>query len=83
MTVDTQKRRATTTIRVSVQTRDRLADEAKREGKSLAALLERYARQAEKEAFFASEREASRLDALNPEAMAEQEEWQNAYEFDD
>jgi len=82
MIVDAHKRLATTTIRVSVQTRDRLAEEAKREGKSLAALLERYAWQAEREAFFASEREASSLDALNAEALAEQDDWQQGYEFE-
>ena len=68
----------TTTIRVSKTTRDRLAREAEERGMSLAALLEQIARQAERERIFASEREATRLDALNPDAIAEYELWDEA-----
>jgi hypothetical protein len=70
----------TATIRVSRQTRDRFADEAHRRGKSLASTLAELARQLEREAAFASEREATRRDAANPEAMAELRLWEATLE---
>jgi hypothetical protein len=68
----------TTTIRVTRATRDRLAREADERGVSLAALLDDISRLAERERIFASEREATRLDALNPDAIAEYELWDEA-----
>jgi hypothetical protein len=66
---------ATTAIRVSKWTRDQRAKQAAQRGTSLTALVKDIARQAERERIFTSEREAQRLDALNPEAMAEQALW--------
>lgn len=58
---------ATTTIRVPVQTRDRLAAQARERGVSIAALLGELAARAEREAIFLAEREATRAEAaLHP-----------------
>lgn len=70
----------TATIRVSRKTRDLLAGQARERGVSLAAMLTDIAQKNQLEAMFASEREASRRDAENPEAMAEMREWDD---FDD
>ena len=53
----------TTTIRVSVQTRDRLAAQARERGVSIAALLTELASHAEREAIFRAERETTRAEA--------------------
>jgi antitoxin MazE7 len=66
---------STTTIRVSVQTRDRLAAQARQRGISLAALLTELASRAEREAFFSAERDATRADATIPAVRAEDSEW--------
>jgi hypothetical protein len=66
----------TTTIRVTKATRDRLAREAEERGVSLAGLLEDIARRAERERILASEREAQRLDALNPAVAEEERLWE-------
>lgn len=68
----------TTTIRVTKTTRDRLSHEARERGVSVSELLTRLARDIERERMFASEREATRLDALNPDAVAEYELWDAA-----
>jgi macrodomain Ter protein organizer (MatP/YcbG family) len=65
---------------VSRQTRDQLAEEARRRGQSLSSTVADMARQAEREAAFASEREATRRDAANPEAMAELCLWEATLE---
>jgi hypothetical protein len=71
---------ATATIRVSRQTRDQLAEEAVRRGVSTAAYLSEVARQAWREAAFASEREATRRDALNPDVADEDRLWEATLE---
>ena len=54
----------TTTIRVPVQTRDRLAAQARERGVSIAALLTDLASRAEHEAIFRAERDVTRAEAL-------------------
>ncbi len=66
----------TTTIRVTRATRDRLAKEARERGLSLSGLLEDIARRAARERILASEREAQRLDALNPAVAEEERLWE-------
>jgi hypothetical protein len=66
---------STTTIRVSRKTRDRLKDVADARGIAITELVSALAHEAWRDYAFASEREASRRDALNPEVMAEQELW--------
>ncbi|MDR1118823.1 MAG: hypothetical protein LBL01_05950 [Bifidobacteriaceae bacterium] len=70
----------TATIRVPTETRDSLARQAAGQGISLSALLTKLARDYAREEWFRAEREASRLDALNPEAMAEQDLWEETDE---
>jgi hypothetical protein len=65
----------TATIRVSRETRDLLAEQARKRGIPLAALLGEIARQVDREEMFRAEREASRLDAGEPRARAEEREW--------
>jgi hypothetical protein len=67
---------STATIRVTRETRDLLAREASERGVSLSAMLADLARDMLREAIFRSEREATRADAVNSEAMAEQHEWE-------
>ncbi|MGH2831691.1 MAG: plasmid mobilization protein [Solirubrobacteraceae bacterium] len=77
----------TATIRVTRDTRDRLAQQAQKQGISLAALLAKMAREREIEAIFESERQATRLDAQNPAALEEMRLWESTLEdgidFDD
>jgi hypothetical protein len=61
----------TATIRVDRQVRDQLARAAEQSGVSLAGLLRRYAR----EQMIESERAALMADDQNPEARAEQDDW--------
>lgn len=68
----------TTTIRVSRETRDLLADQARERGMSLSAMLTELARDVAHEAVFRSEREAARADALNRDALHEEREWETA-----
>ena len=65
----------TATIRVSRETRDLLAKQARRRGIPLAALLGEIARQADREEMFRAERQAARLDAGEPSVNAEEREW--------
>jgi hypothetical protein len=65
----------TTTIRVSVPTRDRLAAAARERGVSLAALLTQLATRAEQEAIFRAERDATRAEAGMPAVRDEDRDW--------
>lgn len=66
----------TATIRVTRETRDLLARQASERGVSLSTMLADLARAVARESIFRSEREATRADASNREAMAEQREWE-------
>jgi hypothetical protein len=70
----------TATIRVSRGTRDLLAGEARERGVSLAALLAEIAHQRERDAIWRSERQATLVDAENPDAVAEQRLWEVSLE---
>ncbi len=65
----------TATIRVTRQTRDLLAAQARARGLSLAAMLEQLAREAAREAMFRSERDAARADAGDPGARDDERAW--------
>ncbi|HEU0190404.1 MAG TPA: antitoxin [Mycobacterium sp.] len=68
----------TTTIRVPVHTRDRLAVQARERGISLAALLTELAAAGERDAFFRAEREATRTD-MGIQAVADEDrDWDTA-----
>jgi hypothetical protein len=67
---------ATATIRVPRETRDRLAARARERGVSLSSLLVEFARRAERADALRSEREATRVDAANPELEAEDRYWE-------
>jgi post-segregation antitoxin (ccd killing protein) len=64
-----------TTIRVSVQTRDRLATQARERGISVSALLDELATRAENDAIFCAEREATRMHEASKAARGEREDW--------
>lgn len=66
----------TATIRVPRETRDRLAARARERGVSLSALLTEFAARAERADAFRSEREATKADANNPAALAEERLWE-------
>ncbi len=66
----------TATIRVARETRDVLAEQARKRGVSLAALLGEIAEERRREAAWRSEREANRIDAHSPTAQAEVREWE-------
>lgn len=66
----------TSTIRVSRQTRDLLAEQARERGVSLAALLGELADQHRRDAIWRSEREATRTDAQEAATIAEQQDWE-------
>jgi hypothetical protein len=70
----------TTTIRVTRATRDLLAEQARERGVSLAAMLGEIADDRRREAAWRSEREASRIDAENPDAETEILEWEATLE---
>lgn len=67
-----------TTIRVSVRTRDRLAAQARQRGISLAALLTELASRAEHEVWFQAEREATLADAAILGVRDEDRDWEVA-----
>ena len=69
---------STTTVRVSVRTRDRLAAQARERGISMAALLADLAARADREAIFRAEREATRAEAGDRVAREEEENWAEA-----
>ncbi len=68
----------TATIRVSRETRDRLAARARARGLSVSALLAEMVRAAEREAIFRAERDAARAEAGGRAVVAEQREWEMA-----
>ena len=65
----------TTTIRVPIETRDRLAAQARDRGVSIAALLTELATRTEHEAILRAEREATRADAAEPAVRDEDGDW--------
>jgi post-segregation antitoxin (ccd killing protein) len=65
----------TTTIRVPVHTRDRLAAQARERGVSIAALLTELAAHAEHEAIFRAERDATRAEATVQSVQDEERDW--------
>jgi hypothetical protein len=68
----------TATIRVSRETRDRLAEQARSRGVSLSSLLTEFARRAERAEALRSERDASRAEAGAPGAFADEDLWETA-----
>jgi hypothetical protein len=68
----------TATIRVTRETRDLLAEQARERGVSLSAMLTELAREVAHEAVFRSERDAARSDASNRDALREEREWASA-----
>lgn len=70
----------TATIRVSLETRNLLAEQARERGISLSAMLAELARNAEREAAYQAEREANRADARNSAVRAEENEWEAVVE---
>jgi hypothetical protein len=68
----------TATIRVPCWTRDQLRRRAKERGVSLSALVTEYAEALAREVIYRSEREATRDDARNRDAAAEDLDWEAA-----
>lgn len=68
----------TATIRVSRETRDLLAEQARRRGISLSSMLRELVEQARRDDVFRSEREATRADAGGRTVIAEEREWEAA-----
>ena len=66
----------TATIRVSRETRDLLAAQARERGVSLSSMLAEWVREADREAIFQAEREASRRDAREQSVRTEEREWE-------
>ncbi len=66
---------STTTIRVSIHTRDRLAAQARQRGISVSAFLADLASRAEREAFFRAERDATLADLGIRGVRDEDHEW--------
>lgn len=64
-----------TTIRVPVPTRDRLAAHARQRGISIAALLDELSDQAERQSAFEAERAATLADAQVPAVGEEDRDW--------
>ncbi len=65
----------TTTIRVPVQTRDRLAAQARERGVSIAAFLTEVASRAERETIFRAERDTTRAEAAVDAVRDEDRDW--------
>ena len=65
----------TTTVRVSVHTRDRLAAQARERGMSISALLGELAAREDREKSFAAERQATLAEAAMPAILAEEHDW--------
>jgi post-segregation antitoxin (ccd killing protein) len=68
----------TTTIRVPVQTRDRLAAQARERGISIAALLSELASRAQRENSFRAERDATRAESAAVEVREEDRDWDDS-----
>lgn len=66
---------ATTTIRVPIRTRDRLAAQARERGVSIAALLTDLAARAENEAIFRAERDTTRAETALQAVHDENRDW--------
>lgn len=66
----------TATIRVARSTRDRLAEQARARGVSLASLLADIARDREAELIWRSERQASALDVESGDVDVEDRAWE-------
>ena len=67
----------TATIRVTRETRDLLAQQARARGLSLSAMLAELAREGARDAALRSERDATRADARR-EVRAEERDWEAA-----
>lgn len=65
-----------TTIRVSTQTRDRLAAQARERGISYAVFCLKKKTQAERQAIFRAEREASHAETTTQAVRDEDREWE-------
>lgn len=65
----------TTTIRVPIPTRDKLAAQARQRGISIATLLDELSDQAERQAAFAAERAATLTDAETSDTHDEVHDW--------
>lgn len=70
----------TATIRVARGTRDLLAEQAREQGLSLAALLAEMARKREVETIFESERQARRAEVGDPAAEEDKRLWEATLE---
>jgi uncharacterized protein (DUF1778 family) len=68
----------TATIRVTRETRDLLAEQARERGLSLSSMLTELACDAARNAAFRSEREAARADARSRETLREERDWESA-----
>lgn len=66
---------STTTIRVPVDTRDRLAAQARKQGVSIAALLTELSTRIEREAIFRAERDSTRAEAAMQTVRDENRDW--------
>jgi hypothetical protein len=66
----------TATIRVSRETRDLLAAQARERGLSLSSMLAELAQRTDIEASFQAEREAARRDAGDDAVRAEERAWE-------
>jgi post-segregation antitoxin (ccd killing protein) len=73
----------TATIRVTRETRDRLAARARARGISVSALLGELARAAERDATFRAERDAARADEANPRVAFEERDWEQVLDDGD
>ena len=67
----------TATIRVSRDTRDRLARRARERGVSVASLLTEFARRAERADALRSEREATRAEGDTRDQLGEERVWES------
>ena len=67
-----------TTVRISLRTRDRLAAQARERGVSISALLEELAAGADREAIFRAERQATRAEAGNQSIREAEGDWADA-----
>lgn len=68
----------TTTVRVSVQTRDRLAAQARERGISISALLAELAGRVDREAMFSAERAVTRAESAARAVRDEDRDWDAA-----
>ena len=69
---------SSTTVRVSVHTRDRLSAQARERGISVAALLAELAAQVDRESIFRAEREATRAESASGAVREEELDWAHA-----